>query len=100
MIQPPEDQRGCARLVVLYFVKPDDDTKLVPLADSPLLQRMTIRRRFEDHEAPTMEIWTRIKASAATRAGLLANPDDIIGSSVRAWLSERACDHEHELSTP
>ncbi|KAF8068689.1 hypothetical protein FPV67DRAFT_1396300, partial [Lyophyllum atratum] len=35
VVQPPEDQRKETRLGVFYFCMSDDDTKLVPFADSP-----------------------------------------------------------------
>lgn len=64
VVQPPEDQRQNTRLGVFYFVMPDDDTKLVPFVDSPVLKRVGITRRFEDEAAPTMEAWRKARTSA------------------------------------
>ncbi|KAK6207024.1 clavaminate synthase-like protein [Colletotrichum tabaci] len=40
VIQPPEDQRHLRRIGVIYFSRPADDRELVPIENSPLLQRM------------------------------------------------------------
>ncbi|KAM6501183.1 hypothetical protein JOM56_004197 [Amanita muscaria] len=37
-IQPPPDQRSYMRLGVFYFCMCDDNVKLVPFAQSPVLQ--------------------------------------------------------------
>ncbi|KAI0752457.1 Clavaminate synthase-like protein [Daedaleopsis nitida] len=55
VVQPPADQRGRARLGTFYFALMDDDVKLVPYAESPVLQRVGIKRRCADEDAPTME---------------------------------------------
>lgn len=64
VIQPPVDQRGLDRLGAFYFGFPDDDVKLVPFSESPVLQREGIRRRFEDADAPTMEMWRKSRATS------------------------------------
>ncbi|PCH36930.1 Clavaminate synthase-like protein [Wolfiporia cocos MD-104 SS10] len=64
VVQPPKDQHGYPRLGVFYFCHPDDNTKLVPYAESPVIQRMGVRRRFEDDNAPTMEMWRKGRTSA------------------------------------
>ncbi|KAH9944883.1 Clavaminate synthase-like protein [Amylocystis lapponica] len=64
VVQPPLDQRGYTRLGVFYFCMPDDDVKLVPHAESPVLQKHGIYRRCEDADAPTMEQWRRGRTSA------------------------------------
>ncbi|KAF4775656.1 hypothetical protein HER10_EVM0012995 [Colletotrichum scovillei] len=40
VIQPPMDQRHLRRIGVIYFSRPADERELVPIEDSPLLQRM------------------------------------------------------------
>ncbi|GKT56092.1 2OG-Fe(II) oxygenase superfamily protein [Colletotrichum tofieldiae] len=40
VIQPPEDQRHLRRIGVIYFSRPADERELVPIENSPLLQRM------------------------------------------------------------
>ena len=64
VVQPPPDQRGYPRLGLFYFAMADDDVRLVPYAESPVLQRVGIVRRFEDENAPTMEQWRRARTSA------------------------------------
>ncbi|OCH85893.1 Clavaminate synthase-like protein [Obba rivulosa] len=63
VVQPPADQRGYTRLSLFYFAMPDDDVKLVPHSESPVLQRHGITRRFEDADAPTMEMWRKGRCS-------------------------------------
>ncbi|KAH9921819.1 Clavaminate synthase-like protein [Fomitopsis serialis] len=50
-------RRGYTRLGIFYFALPDDDTKLVPFAESPVLQRVGIQRRWADADAPTSREW-------------------------------------------
>lgn len=57
VVQPPVDQRQSTRLCVMYFGMPQDDVRLVPLSDSPVLQEAGIEHKFEDTEAPTMNDW-------------------------------------------
>ncbi|OAX35551.1 Clavaminate synthase-like protein [Rhizopogon vinicolor AM-OR11-026] len=64
VIQPPKDQRTCTRLGVFFFAMPDDDVKLVPMAESPVLQREGLHRRYDDVEASTMEQWRRARTKA------------------------------------
>lgn len=64
VVQPPPSQRGHTRLGVFYFAMPDDAVVLKPLAESPVFQRVGIKRRVNDDEAPTMEDWRRGRTSA------------------------------------
>lgn len=57
VVQPPVDQRGCERLGVFYFSFPNENVKLVPLVESPVLQREGIVRRFDDAAAPMVAAW-------------------------------------------
>ncbi|KAG6901225.1 hypothetical protein C0995_015042, partial [Termitomyces sp. Mi166 len=57
--QPPEDQHQATRLGVFYFALSDDDVKLAPLAESPVLKRVGIKQQFKDNAAPTMEAWRK-----------------------------------------
>ena len=59
VVQPPPDQQQYTRLGVFYFVLPDDHTKLIPMRESPLLQRVGINPRCEDSVAPRIEQWRR-----------------------------------------
>ncbi|KAI0922587.1 hypothetical protein AcV5_009517 [Taiwanofungus camphoratus] len=63
VIQPPIDQRGYGRVGVFYFAMPDDNVKLVPFADSPVLQKLGITRYCDDADAPTMEMWRKSRIS-------------------------------------
>lgn len=64
VVQPAVDQRDYTRLGVFYFAIPNDDIKLVPMVESPVLQRVGIQRRCEDSEAPTMEQWRKARTMA------------------------------------
>lgn len=48
----------------------DDDVKLVPLKESPVLKRTGISRRCEDAAAPTMEAWRKGRTSAYGKSEL------------------------------
>lgn len=52
VIQPPLDQHWHKRLGVFYFCYPDDDVELEPLSESPVLQRVGIKRRALGEKAP------------------------------------------------
>ncbi|KIJ63601.1 hypothetical protein HYDPIDRAFT_113078 [Hydnomerulius pinastri MD-312] len=64
VVQPPPDQRGHTRLGIIYFGYLDDDVKLVPLAESPVLQKAGIERKCDDNVAPTMGTWRVARVSA------------------------------------
>ncbi|ESK83880.1 Clavaminate synthase-like protein [Moniliophthora roreri MCA 2997] len=70
VIQPPADQKNCPRLGVFYFSMADDDTKLVPHEESPVLQRVGFSKFGEPSEAPTMHAWRRGRTSAYGRSVL------------------------------
>ncbi|KAG6831899.1 hypothetical protein H0H87_003550 [Tephrocybe sp. NHM501043] len=62
--QPPSDQQGLTRLGVFYFALFDDNVKLVPSAQSPVLQRVGIIRKAEDDVAPTMGAYRKGRTSS------------------------------------
>lgn len=64
VVQPPKDQRGHSRLGVFYFAIPDDEVKLIPFAESPVLQRHGIVRRTGNETAPLVEDWRKARTSA------------------------------------
>ncbi|KAH7909409.1 hypothetical protein BJ138DRAFT_1155324 [Hygrophoropsis aurantiaca] len=70
VVQPPEDQRTYNRLGVFYFTMPDDDVRLLPCADSPVLQKVGIQRRCPDEEAPMSEVWRRSRTTKYGRTDL------------------------------
>ncbi|KAI0649643.1 Clavaminate synthase-like protein [Trametes meyenii] len=80
--QPPADQQGYPRLGVFYFVLADDDVKLLPLTQSPALQRTGIVRRWEnDEDVPTMEQWHKSRTSAYGQTQL-TKKDDVVEEEV------------------
>ncbi|PIL28654.1 hypothetical protein GSI_08696 [Ganoderma sinense ZZ0214-1] len=64
VFRPPADQRGRTRLGLYYFGYPDDDVRLVPLAESPVLRRVGVARRCADADAPTTREWRVARAKA------------------------------------
>jgi len=64
VIQPAQDQRGHKRLSLLYFGYADDDVRLEPLSASPVLQRVGVKRRVEEGQAPLMEEWRKAWVSS------------------------------------
>lgn len=64
-----------------YFAMTDDDIKLVPLAESPALQRAGITRRFDDADAPTTEQWRRARTSAYGQSEL-KKKDEVVEEEV------------------
>ncbi|KZT63266.1 Clavaminate synthase-like protein [Daedalea quercina L-15889] len=77
VIQPPPDQRGYTRLGAFYFTMPNDDVKLVPFTESPVLQRVGVQRRCEDADAPTMEAWRKGRTSAYGQTDLKAKGEGV-----------------------
>ncbi|KAJ7115280.1 hypothetical protein C8R44DRAFT_841911 [Mycena epipterygia] len=64
VVQPPADQVGRPRLGVFYFSYTNDDVKLVPHEESPVLKRVGIERLCSDEDAPTMEEWRKNRVLA------------------------------------
>lgn len=64
VMQPPADQRGHDRLCVFYFATANNDVKLVPFKESPVLQQVGIVHRCADEDAPTMDQWVRERTKA------------------------------------
>jgi isopenicillin N synthase-like dioxygenase len=91
VVQPPQDQQQYTRLGVFYFIMPDDDVKLIPMRESPLLQRVGINPRCEDSAAPTMEVWRKGRTSAYGQSELKSGPEKgiqeeiINGVLVKHW---------------
>ncbi|KAI1665130.1 non-hem dioxygenase in morphine synthesis N-terminal [Pyrenophora tritici-repentis] len=59
VVAPPRDQREYERTGLLYFARPHNDTKLLPITQSAVLERAGVRPRFE--KVVTMEEWVRAK---------------------------------------
>ncbi|KAH6614825.1 hypothetical protein C7974DRAFT_320665 [Boeremia exigua] len=68
VVAPPEDQRDHARTGLLYFARPHNDTPLLPITDSPVLERAGVRPRFDS--VVTVEEWVRAKQT------LQLNPEE------------------------
>ncbi|KAK7680300.1 hypothetical protein QCA50_016540 [Cerrena zonata] len=75
VIQPPVDQRGYTRLGAFYFSMPDDSTRLVPVMQSPVLQREGVNRRFAEEDAPSMVDWRKGRISAFGKTELKKRED-------------------------
>jgi isopenicillin N synthase-like dioxygenase len=67
VVAPPQDQRQYSRTGLLYFARPHNDTKLVPITDSPVLDKAGVKPRFD--KIVTVEEWVRAKQT------LQLNPD-------------------------
>ncbi|KAF2654655.1 gibberellin 2-oxidase [Lophiostoma macrostomum CBS 122681] len=67
VVAPPEDQREYKRTGLLYFSRPHNDTQLLPITDSPVLEKAGVRPRFD--KIVTVEEWVRAKQT------LQLNPD-------------------------
>ncbi|KAI1484926.1 gibberellin 2-oxidase [Biscogniauxia mediterranea] len=48
VVTPPKDQRHLRRIGVIYFARPADDRELVPIENSPLLQRLGADKPIDD----------------------------------------------------
>jgi len=71
VFRPPEDQRDYDRLTIIYYAMPNGNVRLLPLVDSPVLQRVGIERQRPDEEAPLAEAWRRGKTAIYGRTPLL-----------------------------
>jgi len=67
VVAPPRDQREYKRTGLLYFARPHNDTVLVPITDSPVLEKAGVKPRFE--KVVTAEEWVKAKQT------LQLNPD-------------------------
>ncbi|KAG2364250.1 hypothetical protein BDR07DRAFT_1608275 [Suillus spraguei] len=70
VIQPPSDQSTYDRLGAYYFVMPDDDVRLLPFAESPVLKRVGIERQCLDEDTPLCETWRKERLSRYGRSDL------------------------------
>ncbi|KAL6708386.1 hypothetical protein ACN47E_002649 [Coniothyrium glycines] len=73
VVAPPRDQRAYPRTGLLYFARPHNDTELLPITDSPVLQKAGVKPRFE--KVVTMEEWVKAKQR------LQLNPEE----AARRW---------------
>jgi isopenicillin N synthase-like dioxygenase len=70
VVQPPHDQSACDRLGAFYFAMADNDVILLPLANSPVLHRVGIERRYSDEEAPLAGAWRKERTISYGRVAL------------------------------
>ncbi|OAX42626.1 Clavaminate synthase-like protein [Rhizopogon vinicolor AM-OR11-026] len=70
VVQPPEDQRSYDRLGVYYFAMPDNDVRLLPCIESPVLQRVGIERQCPDEDAPLCDTWRKGRTTTYGRTDL------------------------------
>ncbi|KAH7928363.1 Clavaminate synthase-like protein [Leucogyrophana mollusca] len=82
VVQPPADQRGYARLSVIYFCTPDEEIKLIPLTESPVLQRVGIERQCEDSQAPTAKEWRVARTRAYGQGQLRKSKEENIEEEI------------------
>ncbi|KAJ7025423.1 Clavaminate synthase-like protein [Mycena alexandri] len=82
VVQPPVDQQNYTRLGLFYFCMTDDEVKLVPFSESPVLQRVGITPRFNDADAPTMEAWRKGRTSAYGQSQLKATSEGKVEEEV------------------
>ena len=64
VVQPPTDQRGCDRIGVFYFATANNDIKLAPVKESPVIQQAGVMGQCGDEDAPTMDQWLRARTRA------------------------------------
>lgn len=88
VIQPPEDQQGHSRVGVFYFEKANDDVKLVPFMESPVLQTHGIQRLCADVVAPTMKLWRMSRTAAYGVSQLQLTADGVETKIHRKCCSE------------
>jgi hypothetical protein len=55
---------------LFYFAMTNDNVKLEPVLQSPVLQRVGIKRRFDENKTPTMEEWRKARTAAYGQAVL------------------------------
>ncbi|KAF8842792.1 Clavaminate synthase-like protein [Paxillus ammoniavirescens] len=82
VVQPPPDQRGYSRLGIIYFAYTDDNVKLVPLSESPVLLQAGIERKCDDSVAPTMGAWRVARVSAYGSSALKKSKEPNIEEEV------------------
>ncbi|KAL0946014.1 hypothetical protein HGRIS_012291 [Hohenbuehelia grisea] len=64
VVQPPADQLNLERHGAFYFSFLDDDAKLAPVLESPVLQRHGVAKNLEQDKAPTMEAWRKARTTS------------------------------------
>jgi len=74
VVQPPPDQQSFTRLGLFCFCMTDDNVKLAPLLESPVLQQGLgkISKRFEGEEdvVLSMEVWRKGRTVAYGQSDL------------------------------
>lgn len=66
VVAPPPDQANLDRLGVLYFVRPEDDLVLSTV-DSPLLERLGLRKEHGEGELLTAGEWVKARVAKKTK---------------------------------
>jgi isopenicillin N synthase-like dioxygenase len=70
VVQPPEDQRNYDRLSVFFVSMPDDNVRLLPCVESPVLHRFGVQRRCLDEDAPLCAAWRKGRTAMYGRSDL------------------------------
>ena len=83
MVAPPADQADLDRHGVLYFVRPEDDTELVPIRDSPVLNRLGYDKAIDEATVGlTAGEWVR--ARVAKNVSKVGKEEESIIKGVKA----------------
>lgn len=83
VVAPPPDQAEVDRHGVLYFVRPEDDTELVPIKDSPVLKRMGYDKVMDEATVGlTAGEW--VKARVAKNVSKVGTEEESIIKGVKA----------------
>ncbi len=84
VVAPPPDQADLDRHGVLYFVRPEDDTELVPLKESPVLERLGYSDRALDQETVGLTAGEWVKARVAKNVSRAGQEQETIIKGVKA----------------
>ncbi|EXJ91366.1 hypothetical protein A1O1_04478 [Capronia coronata CBS 617.96] len=83
VVAPPPDQADLDRYGVLYFVRPEDDTELVPLDNSPVLKRLGYDQTLDSATVGlTAGEW--VKARVARNVSRVGKEEESIIKGVKA----------------
>ncbi|EXJ53942.1 hypothetical protein A1O7_09279 [Cladophialophora yegresii CBS 114405] len=83
VVVPPADQADVDRHGVLYFVRPDDETELVPIRDSPVLQRLGYHK-VQDEATVGLTAGEWVKARVAKNVSRVGREEESIIKGVKA----------------
>ena len=83
VVVPPADQADVDRYGVLYFVRPEDDTELVPIKDSPVMNKLGYDKAMDEATVGlTAGEW--VKARVAKNVSKVGKEEESIIKGVKA----------------